>query len=608
METNLLLVVGISFVVPILITRMRLHVIPVVVAEILAGMVIGGSGFNLIHPDSWLEHLSTLGLIFLMFLSGLEIDFSVFTGRKKPGPVNRTVNPFWLAVAILAGIFIVSFVLAAYIVSWGMVKDRFWLTLMLATISLGVVMPVLKERKLSETGVGQALLMTATLADFFTVVLLSVYVSWLRSGGVFGQLTILILFVAAVVLYYVLRRVLEGEGYRKLHWGTVHIGTRAVFVILLLLVVLAQSFGVEYILGAFLAGTVVSLVSPQKEFIRQLDSIGYGFLIPIFFVMVGVRLNLQSLLKDPSSLLLTLTLLAGFFITKLIPALIMRQWYSWKKTLGAGALLSSTLSLIVAGTAVALKMNIIDESGRNAFILAAVISVIIAPVIFNHIYPFPAPRKKVVAFLGANHITLPVASRLMPEYEVILMDTRRENPDQDTEVNTVRKAVVTVPSWALAEQDWRRIAGADVVIIATDNDRQNRELAEQAKRLGAENVIVQVEEQLNENLADLEQPGLRVFSGSYAAWTLLQSMIVYPGLMKKIAGPEDTVTEVVIQNAEYDGALLRDIPCMGDSLVLRILRDDLIITPHGNTVVRLGDRLFVSGSIQCRVIMKEAME
>ncbi len=92
--TSLMIVVGVAFLVPILLHKMKLKIIPVVVAEIIAGIIIGKSGFNIVGEDHFLELFSTLGLIYLMFLSGLEIDFSQFKKKKNKGQTKNTFNPF----------------------------------------------------------------------------------------------------------------------------------------------------------------------------------------------------------------------------------------------------------------------------------------------------------------------------------------------------------------------------------------------------------------------------------------------------------------------------------------------------------------------------------
>ncbi|HJV47405.1 MAG TPA: cation:proton antiporter, partial [Bacillota bacterium] len=105
-------------------------------------------------------------------------------------------------------------------------------------------------------------------------------------------------------------------------------GTRGVFALILFFVVLAEKVGTESILGAFLAGILVSLLSPKKEFVHQLTSFGFGFLIPIFFVMVGAKLELAGLF-DRRVLLTLPVLIVSFYVSKFVPILLWRKWFSW---------------------------------------------------------------------------------------------------------------------------------------------------------------------------------------------------------------------------------------------------------------------------------------
>ncbi|MGZ4161860.1 MAG: cation:proton antiporter, partial [Neobacillus sp.] len=205
---SLLIVVTMAFLTPIILHRFKLNFIPVVVAEIIMGLVIGKSGFNLVHQDMWLSTLSTLGFIFLMFLSGLEIDFSAFRGGKKREILpngKREPNSFVASSLIFAGIFIFSLGLSFLFVVTGFIQNAFLMTLIISTISLGVVVPTLKEAHLMKTVIGQIILLVAVIADLATMILLAIFVS-LHESGHGNTWLLLILFAAGVILYFVGRR------------------------------------------------------------------------------------------------------------------------------------------------------------------------------------------------------------------------------------------------------------------------------------------------------------------------------------------------------------------------------------------------------------------
>ncbi len=382
---SLMVVVAIAFFVPLLLQRFKLKALPVVVAEIIAGIFVGKSGFNIIEPDIWLQVLSTLGFIFLMFLSGLEIDFSIFKQKGKKNKTNEP-NTFQAASIIFLFIFILSYALSLLFVWLGFVDNAMFMTLIISTISLGVVVPTLKENNLGKTAIGQIILLVAVIADLVTMILLAVFVG-LNSESGQSMWLLLILFGAGIVIYFIAKRFKNIPYLDSLKAGSVQIDTRAVFALILILVGLSESVGAENILGAFLAGVLVSLLSPNEDMVEKLDSIGYGFFIPIFFVMVGVNLEVWSIFKEPSSMLMIPILIVGLFISKLLPSLVLRKWYPRNIVLGSAILLTSTLSLVIAAAQIGEKLEIISPSLSASLILSAVITCIFAPILFKKNVP-----------------------------------------------------------------------------------------------------------------------------------------------------------------------------------------------------------------------------
>ncbi|MGB8001389.1 MAG: cation:proton antiporter, partial [Anaerobacillus sp.] len=411
--SSLVIVVVIAFLIPFILHRFRLNFLPVVVAEIIAGIFIGQSGFNLVQGDTWLDTLSTLGFIFLMFLSGLEIDFTVFASKKKKIKLPSgkfEPNRVLVSLIIFILVFIVSYALSLMFVVLGYTDNAFFMTLIISTISLGVVVPTLKDANIMKSSIGQTILLIAVIADLATMILLALFVS-LNSGGEGDMWLLLILFGAGILLYFL------GAYFRHLSFietmskGTIQIGTRAVFTLIIVLVGISETVGAENILGAFLAGALVSLLSPNTELVQKLDSFGYGFLIPIFFVMVGVELDIWSLFQDPKVLILIPLLLIALFVSKLVPVIVLKKWYDTKTVLGSGMLLTSTLSLVIAAAEIGERINIIDDQLSSALILVAIISCILAPILFKKIMPKPEERSqaKKLAIIGANQITLPIS-------------------------------------------------------------------------------------------------------------------------------------------------------------------------------------------------------
>jgi Kef-type K+ transport system membrane component KefB len=152
--------------------------------------------------------------------------------------------------------------------------------------------------------------------------------------------------------------------------------------------------GIEIIIGAFLAGAIVALLrTPEdRELSRQFEAIGFGFFIPIFFIMIGVDFNLPALLSSTGALLSVPLLLIAAIAVKVIPAFVLRLNHTWREALAAGILMCPRLSLIIAAAAIGEKLGVIDESVNAGIVLVAIVTVTASPLGFLRV--FPAPRLK----------------------------------------------------------------------------------------------------------------------------------------------------------------------------------------------------------------------
>jgi len=397
----LLVVVMLAFFVPLLLSSVRGRLaIPLVVGEIVGGMIVGQSGFGWVLPDNHaLVLLKELGFVFLMFLSGMEIDFRSLRASHADGtrqhaqwrPLPVALLNFGATLS-LAGAF-------AWGLKWiGVTNDPWMMGLILSTTALGVVVPILKEAGLARTLFGQTMLLATVIADFVTMFLISVLVALISRGLTAEILLVFLLFVAfffAARFGSFLSRIEPLQRMiRELSHATAQIKVRAAFSTLLIFVVLAERLGIEIIVGAFLAGAIVALLrTPEdRELSGQLEAIGFGFFIPIFFIMVGVDFNLPALLSSSAALLSVPLLLTAAIAVKIIPAAVFRLNHTWRETLAAGILMCPRLSLIIAAAAIGEKLGMIDESVNAAIVLVAIVTVTVSPLAFLRV--FPARRLK----------------------------------------------------------------------------------------------------------------------------------------------------------------------------------------------------------------------
>ncbi|MGM0851859.1 MAG: monovalent cation:proton antiporter family protein [Bacillota bacterium] len=607
---SLVIVILVAFLTPILLHKFKLNFIPVVIAEIIMGLIIGKSGFNIVHQDMWLETLSTLGFIFLMFLSGLEIDFTAFSGgkKKKERLPNGKEEPNRLKVAtiIFIGIFFVSLGLSYLFVLFGLIDNAFLMTLIISTISLGVVVPTLKEAHIMKSAIGQIILLVAVIADLVTMILLAVFVS-LYGEGHGNMWLLLILFGVGVLLYFLAKRLKNNSFIKSLSTGTVQIGTRAVFTLIILLVAVSETVGAENILGAFLAGVLVSLLAPNQEMVHKLDSFGYGFLIPIFFVMVGVELDLGSLLSDKKMLLLIPLLLLAFLVSKIIPVYLLKYWYDTKTTIASAFLLTSTLSLVIAAAKIAERMEIITAQMSGTLILVAVITCIITPIFFKKLFPRESAKEKKlkITFLGANQLTMPVSRELHSSlYEPVLYHTKQDKSDRNIADSLF--TINEIDNYELGTLEENNIFESDIIVISTGDEEINATLAVTAKEYGVNRVIVRVESpDLHETLREQD---IEVYSVFLSTKALLRALIESPSVMNILTNQETSLYEIRMLNSQFEGMTLRKFPFTGDVIFVRIFRGKDSIVPHGDTELHMNDRLIVTGSKEYVDELKRELE
>lgn len=595
--TSLVIVILAAFITPILLHRFKLHFMPVVVAEIIIGLIIGKSGFNVVSQDMWLETLSMLGFIFLMFLSGLEIDFTAFASGKKKEKLpsgKNAPNAFYISTIIFIGVFVLSLLLS-YIFVWaGLMDNAFLMTLIISTISLGVVVPTLKDAQIMKSNIGQIILLVAVIADLVTMVLLAVFAS-IYGGGDSNTWLLLVLFGSGVAFYFLGKSFKNRSFIETMSKGTIQIGTRAVFTLIIVLVAISETIGAENILGAFLAGVLVSLLSPNKEMVQKLDSFGYGFLIPIFFVMVGVDLDIWELFKDPKILLLIPLLIIALLISKLIPILFLRRWYDVKTTLAAGFLLTSTLSLVIAAATIGERMEIITAQMSNALILVAVITSIVTPIFFKKLFPKNETehQKIKVAFIGANQMSLPVTRELNPDlYETTIYHIHQDKLDK--QISESLFEIKEIENFKLETLKEHGAFEVDLIVVATGDEDRNAEIALSANDEQVDRIIASVASP--ELDAKLKEKGIDIFSTLLSTKTMLRALIEAPSVIRILTNQETMLYQINLNNPKYDQILLRNFPFTGDIIFVRIFRGKDSIVPHGDTDLKLGDRLIVTGS------------
>ncbi|MGY1593693.1 cation:proton antiporter [Geodermatophilus sp. SYSU D00708] len=374
--TNLLVVAGVAAAVPLALgwaPRLR---VPSVVLEIVAGVLLGPSVLGWVEVDVPVEVLALFGLAFLLMLAGLEIDLRGLRGRLLA--VTSLGYAVGLVLAVLVG-------LGAQAAGW--TSAPLFLAIALTATSLGLVVPVLKDAGRARDGVGQTVIAAASVADFAAIVLLSLVFS--MSGGGPGTTAA---FLAAFGVLVLLLALCVGRARMSMRLGdvlvrlqdtTAEIRVRLVVLLLVAFVALAERLGLETILGAFLAGALVGLVdrdsATHPRFRAKLDAIGYGFVIPVFFVASGVRLDLRGLLEDPTALLQVPVFLLALLVVRGLPAVLYRRSLGSAGSLAAGLLQATSLPFLVTAAQIGLESGRLSATTAAALVFAGLLSVLLFP-------------------------------------------------------------------------------------------------------------------------------------------------------------------------------------------------------------------------------------
>ena len=604
----LLIVLLLAFSVPLVLGRFRW--LPVVLGEILAGIVIGHSGFNLIGENATLEIFSNIGLAFLMFLAGLEIDFErLFPARTKQqdetegesAPRRKMPNLLLYAVVVYVLTMALAIPGGFALNSLGLQGDPWMLAFVLSATSLGVLLPVLKSRGLTGTITGQAIFFSALVADFATVILLTIYLIVLSRGLDLEIFSVGLLFLAFFLVYRLADRFFSIRPVRRLvdelSHVTVQIKVRGALVTLMAFVALATLLGVELILGAFLAGMIISLIrSPEDvDLIHKLEAFGYGFFIPVFFIMVGVGLELGTLAESPGNLLLLPILLVLSLAVKTLPALLLRRIMPWRDVLGGAFLLNTHLSLEIAVAVIGVRLELLSPAASTALILFSVLTVLLMPVLANSFLPESIPRReRWMVIYSANDLGLQVATELKKRGEIVrFLETspRLAEVAKDAGYDVLFAESI---GDCLVQASKERV---QALLTLSVHDDRNLMICEAATCEGIQNIIALVND--STRLPEYTNLGVSPFDPARYQPTLLATLARSPDFLRLLTATSDEqdMREVMLTNPELDGRRVRTLGLPGNLLVLSIGREDEMLIPHGNTRLQNGDRLTILGNI-----------
>lgn len=388
--SGLAIVAAVAFLVPLTLGFFPRVRVPSVVVEIAMGIVIGPFGLGWVTMDPPIRVLSIIGMAALLFLSGMEIEYERLRGR------TLSLSLLGFAISLVLGIAIAFGLQAA-----SLIYTPLFVAFILAATAVGLVIPILKDAGEISTDFGQIVVAGASIADFGTVILLALFFSR-EAASATSQLVLLGAFGAiAVTIVFAAFRIGRAKPVTavlfRLQATTAQIRVRGAMMLLTALVAVAQRFGLEVILAAFIAGSMLTIIDRDAEathpqFRQKLEGVGFGVFVPVFFVASGIQYNLGALLASRAALIQVPLYLVALLVIRGLPALLYRPIIGTRRSIAAGLLQATTLGFVVAGVQMGVELRLIDAATSAALVASALLSVLIFPFAAAMVLKGAAPR------------------------------------------------------------------------------------------------------------------------------------------------------------------------------------------------------------------------
>lgn len=348
--------------------------IPVVVLEVLIGVLIGPEMLGWVNTDGFIDFFAALGLGMLFFFAGYEIDFERIRGE----PIKLALLGWVFSLAL-------AFSIGGLLALAGIVLSLVYTGAAMSTTAIGTLIPILNDAGELKTRFGTYLLGAGAIGEFGPILMITIAFS--STNALTGTL-VMLAFVALAVLTALIVVGSVGRGLpllEKTLEKSSQLAVRMTVLMVFALAALADTLGLDLLLGGFVAGMVVRAALRGHEvaqFESKITAVGYGFLIPMFFIVSGVRLDLSALIEDPVQFLKVPMFLTLFLIVRGVPAVVLYRKVLIARDRAALALFCATqLPLVVAITTIAVDKGHMIGSTAAALVLAAILSTAIYPLI-----------------------------------------------------------------------------------------------------------------------------------------------------------------------------------------------------------------------------------
>lgn len=385
-----IILLAISAFIPILLSILKLKFIPVFVIEIIVGMIIGGFfNKNGYFTSNLMDGLYTIGMAFIIFLSGLETDFDVLHKSRKGDKIN--INPFKISIILLGLVILISilssFIFYSFIKEGQKLNGIILLVIWLSSTFASIVIPIIHEKGSEKTTIGQIISTYSTLSELISIIAIS---SFMIINKINEQNPWLLLILCGIlIITYLIKKFIPNKIFENAMGGIVHLGIRLILLVFLVLTIISEAAGAEFILGAFLAGMVIRAANPSPKTIEKIEVICYGIFVPLFYILVGVRIPIFELFTTPKYIMIIFVLTAMLIIVK-IPFLMLYRWYHSGTVIPSMFLVTCTI--IVAITME--HLNVFKGEFVSCMIVASSLTCLIPPIIFEANTKFDVAKEK----------------------------------------------------------------------------------------------------------------------------------------------------------------------------------------------------------------------
>jgi Kef-type K+ transport system membrane component KefB/Trk K+ transport system NAD-binding subunit len=604
----LLVVMGLAWIIPMLLSIFQFKKIPSVIVEIILGYFAGRFFLLNINPESLniLEFLGLTGFIFLMFLGGLEIDMDQLIysfPRKKFNYHIFKKNPLVLAVICFIITIILSYTGAKVLSSMVEIQNPWYFSLIMGTTSVGIILPVLKNNGETAGFFGQSIIISAAVADIFSIVLFTFTAFIIKNGFRIEIIYILFLFLFFYLFYRLGSRFRNSSFLKKISFQVSHaasqLSIRGTIFLLLIFIVISQYISTEVVLlGAFLSGLLMSLFlhKGRSLLLVKLDSLGYGFFIPIFFIMVGVKFDPASLKEFEFTLIpFLLILLLMLFTVKILPSFLLTRQFGFRRSLSAGFLLSSRLSLIIAASSIGLELGVITPGINASFVIMAMITCFLGPVLYNLIRPQDRMPRGATIIVGGSSKGVLLARRLNVHGKPSVIVEKDNNRYEDI----CSKGLKACHSDGLDPGTYKKLSmtSSSFVVVDTGSKEMDINICKMLRKdLNHEKIISMANESKIEQQfkrLDVETVDIRRVLA-----TTIETLIVRPTAYHALIETFEhfTVEEIIITNPDINGHKVKEVAFHKDVVLIMAKDGNNLFIPHGETYLRTGITLYIMGT------------